>query len=164
MANEHVQHLVGESDGDVSAKQRHLRPIAICVFRREDKLLVFEGYDKIKKDWFFRPLGGAIEFGEHSREAVVREIREELGTEITDLRHLATTENIFTLDGQTGHEIVFVYEADLADSSLYEDESICATEDDGAAIKVLWKPLADFQTGQSRLVPDGLLELLLQSR
>ena len=164
MVSEHIQHPIGEADEAISSQHLQLRPIAICVFRKEDKILVFEGYDELKKDLFFRPLGGAIEFGEHSREAAVREIREELGTEVTGLRHLATTENIFTLNGQTGHEIVFVYEADLADGSLYDNESISATEDDGTAIKVLWKPLNDFQTGQSRLVPDGLLELLLPSR
>ena len=160
MTGERIQHIMDEA---ASQNQGHLRPIAICVFRREGEILVFEGYDTIKKDRFFRPLGGGVEFGEHSREAVVREIREELGTEITNLRHLATTENIFTLNGQLGHEIVFVYEADLADSSLYKNESISAAEDDGTAIRVLWKPLSAFQTGQSRLVPDGLLELLVLS-
>ena len=93
-------------------------------------------------------------------EAAVREIREELGAEITGLRLLGTTENIYTFNGRPGHEVVFLYEAHLADSSLYDNDSISATESDGSAIKVLWKPLADFRTGESILYPDGLLELL----
>jgi hypothetical protein len=40
-----------------------IRPIAICVFRHKDRILVAEGYDPVKKQTFYRPLGGVIEFG-----------------------------------------------------------------------------------------------------
>ena len=164
MTDERIHQPLARANEAAPQNQRLIRPIAICVFRREDEILVFQGYDAIKGDLFYRPLGGGIEFSESSREAVAREIREELGAEITNLRHLATTENIFTLNGHTGHEIVFLYEADLEDRSLYKKESISATEDDGTQIKAVWKPMDDFQTGQFRLVPEGLLELLLQNR
>ena len=58
-----------------------IRPVAICIFRKEDKILVFEAYDKVDDKIFYRPLGGGIEFGEHSSETVVREIREEINNE-----------------------------------------------------------------------------------
>jgi len=56
-----------------------IRPIAICVIRRRDEILVFESRDTVKNETFYRPLGGGINFGEHSKDAVRREIFEEIG-------------------------------------------------------------------------------------
>lgn len=137
-----------------------VRPVALCVIRRDDKLLVSEGYDTAKEDRFYRPLGGTIEFGESSAEAAAREMAEELNTEVTNVRWLGVVENIFTVHGQTGHEIVMLYEADFADETLYERNQICAQEDDGSPFKAVWKPMDDFKKGRGRLVPDGLLAIL----
>ncbi|WP_460164643.1 NUDIX domain-containing protein [Pseudomonas sp. S2_F03] len=52
-----------------------------------------------------------MEFGETSAQAIVREVQEELGLAITDVRLLGTLENIFTYAGRPGHEIVQVYDA-----------------------------------------------------
>jgi 8-oxo-dGTP pyrophosphatase MutT (NUDIX family) len=140
-----------------------IRVLALCVIRRRDDLLVFEGHDPTKRQTFYRPLGGGIEFGELGHHAATRELREELGAELVSVRYLATLENIFTYDGRPGHEIVRLYEADLADAAFYAREDMVGQEDDGTAIRVLWKPLADFGDGQAPLYPEGLLELLLAS-
>lgn len=60
-----------------------------------------------------------VEFGETSRQAIVREVQEELSGEITDLRLLGVLENRFTFDGEDGHEIVFVYDGRFADEFMY---------------------------------------------
>jgi ADP-ribose pyrophosphatase YjhB (NUDIX family) len=140
-----------------------IRPIVICVFRDEDRLFVTEGYDSFKKETFFRPLGGAIEFGENSRESIIREIREEMEAEIKDLTYIGMIENIFTYDGQPGHEIVLVYEAKFVDSRLYNLESV-RCKDNGDWIVAMWKPMADFRTGKAILYPEGLLDLLNKRR
>lgn len=150
----------GVQVGDVM-KAGVIRPIAICVFRDGDKILVPQLYDPTAKETFYRPLGGAIEFGERSEDAVVREVREEIGAEITNLRYLGTIENLFTYDGRMGHEIVLVYEADLADRSLYGKEVIEGQEDDGMPLKAVWKPLGEFGS-RSLLYPDGLMQLLVE--
>ena len=137
-----------------------VRPVALCVIRRDDKLLVGGGYDTAKKDRFYRPLGGTIEFGESSGEAAVREMAEELNTEVCNVRWLGVLENIFTVHGQTGHEIVMLYEADFADEEMYSRNPIWGQEDDGSPIKAVWKPIDDFRTGRGRLVPEGLLAML----
>jgi hypothetical protein len=75
-------HDIGtQFDGIVSGDmdKEHIRPIVICLFRRESRILISEAYDSSKGEYFCRPLGGVVEFGEHSREAMLREIREELG-------------------------------------------------------------------------------------
>jgi len=137
-----------------------IRPIAICVFRRNDSLFVFEGHDWVKGETFYRPLGGGIEFGEYGIQATAREIREEIGEEVANLRYLGTLENIFTCNGKPGHEIVQVYEGEFADRRMYERESMEGREDCGTPFKAMWKPLADFQRGHAPLYPDGLLQLL----
>ncbi len=71
--------------------KKRIRPTAICVLRRGDELLVYEGYEPVRQFGYARPLGGGIDLGETSAAAVVREIREELGAEITDIALLGTT-------------------------------------------------------------------------
>ena len=97
---------------------KSIRPLAIGIFRRGDEILVFEGHDPSKDQLFYRPLGGAIEFGEYGHQALARELQEEVGTGIEHLRYLGALENLFVFDGQQGHEVVLVYEGSLADRSL----------------------------------------------
>ena len=63
----------------------HIRVIAIGIFTRGTELLVFQGYDKVKGSFYYRPLGGGVEPGERAADALRREIREELGEEITEM-------------------------------------------------------------------------------
>lgn len=147
--------------------KEQIRPIAICVFRRDNRILVGEGYDPVKKERFYRPLGGRIEFGEQSQETIVREIREELGAEVTSLRYLGTVENIFTFNGEAGHEIVQVYDGTFLDESLYSRERLQGYEVDEAwqgAFTAVWKTLDDLREGDVPLYPDALLEMLVGER
>jgi 8-oxo-dGTP pyrophosphatase MutT (NUDIX family) len=153
---------VSEGTGD-TVNPLQVRPLAICLFRNGDRILVGEGYDVVKKQVYYRPLGGAIEFGEFSHDAIVREIREELGAEITNLRYLTTLETVFTCDGQPGHEVVIVYEAAFVDKSIYEKPALSGIEDGGLHFEAVWKPLEDFLSGDPPLYPEGLLEFLLKS-
>ncbi len=142
-------------------KSKHIRTIAICLFSHQGSILVAEGVDAVKGETFYRPLGGSIEFGEYSRDTVIREIREELEAEIKpeSLRYIATLENIFVYNGLPGHEIVLVYDGEFADAALYEQGELAAQEDDGTPFRALWKPVEEFGPG-APLYPDGLLELL----
>ena len=139
--------------------QNKIRPLAICVFRHQNKILVFEGYDPKKNQTFYRPLGGGIEFGERSDETVRREMMEELNAEVADLKYLATLENIFIFDGNPGHEIVQVYDGRLVDSGLYAQAEMSGYEAGAGQFQVVWKRLDEFNS-QTPLYPDGLLELL----
>jgi ADP-ribose pyrophosphatase YjhB (NUDIX family) len=137
-----------------------IRAIAIAIIRRGGSLLVFEGQHDGGARPFYRPLGGGIEFGERGGDAIVRELREEIGADLHHVRYLGTLENIFTHDGRPGHEIVLVYEAALTDPALYAREEMTATEDDGSKHRVLWLNLEDCRAGRARLVPDHLLDFL----
>jgi 8-oxo-dGTP pyrophosphatase MutT (NUDIX family) len=147
-------------------KKNRLRVLAICVFYHQGKILAAEGEDKLKQQRFYRPLGGAIEFGETSREALIREIREEIGAETRRLRLLGWLENIFTFNGDQGHEIVAVYDGDLADPRLYLTDGISGIEDEDSAkpFRAVWISLAEAQVpGAAPVYPDGIIDLLVKS-
>lgn len=58
--------------------------------------------------------GGHIEFGETGRQALVREIKEELGLDSTTGAFLGVVENSFLQHGKPHAEINLVYELSLA--------------------------------------------------
>jgi ADP-ribose pyrophosphatase YjhB (NUDIX family) len=134
-----------------------IRPIALAAIRRGDALLAFEMTDPTRGVTFCRPLGGGIEFGERAEPAVRREMREEIGAELDNVRLLGVLENLFHGFDRDGHEIAFIFAADFADPALYRQESFVCT-DDGAPVG--WHPLARFADGTVPLFPSGLLELL----
>lgn len=137
-----------------------VRPLALVLFRRDDGcILVAPGYDHVKDERFYRPLGGGIDFGERAADAARREIREELGAEVDGLRLLAVFENIFTYRGEPGHELIWLYEAHFTDDSLYRRDVLTADEG-GTAFEVEWVPLSRFGDGRTPLYPEGLLDLL----
>jgi len=137
-----------------------IRPIAICVFRNSDRILVFEGHDPVKGETFYRPLGGGIKFGESSEATVRRELKEEINVDVQELHFLGTLENIFTFNGKSYHEIVMVYDGALTDSGLYAQAEIHGKEANGDDIRAMWKSLDEFESGQAVLYPDGLMQLL----
>ena len=140
-----------------------IRPIVIGLFRQDGAILVAECRDPVKGETFYRPLGGAIEFGETSAEALVREMREELDEEIKALEYLGTLENIFTFDGAAGHEIVQVYDARFTDPTVYGRGVVAGYEADAGVeeFTAMWMPVESFEGDDARIVyPNGLLELL----
>jgi NTP pyrophosphatase (non-canonical NTP hydrolase)/8-oxo-dGTP pyrophosphatase MutT (NUDIX family) len=133
-----------------------IRPLALCVFRHGDRILVGEGHDPVKGSRFYRPLGGGIEFGEHGLQTVARELGEEMGAAVANVRYLGTLENVFTYAGETGHEIVLIYDGELVDRSLYERHHLPFDSSERA----VWKSLDELRAGPEPLYPTGLLELL----
>ena len=105
-----------------------IRPRAICVFRRGDRILVSFGVDPRTGGRYARTLGGAIEFGERAEDAIRREMREELGVDILNPRLLGVLENIFELLGHRHHEIIFVFDAVFADTTLYDRSALQVNE------------------------------------
>jgi len=86
-----------------------IRPIAICVFRHKDRILVAEGHDPVKKTNLLSPARWWDRFGERSDHTVRRELLEEINAEVGELWYLGALENIFVFNGAPGHEIVMVY-------------------------------------------------------
>jgi 8-oxo-dGTP pyrophosphatase MutT (NUDIX family) len=139
-----------------------IRPLAICLFSHEGRILVNEAHDPVKQLTFCRPLGGGIEFGETGAQAVHREIAEEIGATVSSLRYLGMLENIFTYLGEPGHEIVLVFDGELEDRSNYERGFVVGAESDGQPFVAKWRP-PDYFSPQLPLFPDGLLQMLVRT-
>jgi hypothetical protein len=74
---------------------------------------------------------------------------------------LGVLENIFIYDGEQGHEIVFVFDAEFADKSLYQLEEIDGYEQEAdVKFKTKWFSLDKIAENGGRLVPEKLAELL----
>jgi ADP-ribose pyrophosphatase YjhB (NUDIX family) len=142
---------------------KSIRPIALALIWRGQEILVEQGRDEVKRETFFRLLGGGISFGEKGGDALRRELREELGVETEVERYLTTVENLFTYQGEPGHEIALIYECGLGDRRLYrlnEWEVIESTASGSLTHKLAWMPAESFVTGGELLYPDGATALL----
>lgn len=140
-------------------KKARIRPISICLLRRGDEILVHESYDSVKERGFARPLGGGIDFGETSAAAAIREIKEELGADITGVELLGIVENIFVYEGEPGHEMVFVYDGRFVDESLYGQESLDVVEGK-RQFKAVWRSPQALRDGPCYLVPEEIWQFL----
>lgn len=143
-------------------KKQRIRPLALCVFRRDDKIFVAEGYDAHLDQVFYRPIGGRIEFGESGHEAVIREVKEEINANVTEVKYLGMLENIFEYEGESGHEIVLVYDGGFVDDNFNDDQFSVIGKDAGEVLyEGRWMRLDAFRADDTPpLYPSGLLELL----
>jgi len=141
-------------------KPGEIRPIAVSVFRDGGRIFVGRYVDPSTGETFYRPLGGAIRFGERGRDCIIRELREEMGAEVRDLTFVGVLENIFTYDAKPGHEIVLMYQAGFEDPEIHGVASV-RCQDNGGELPAFWITIADFETGQAVLYPEGLLDLLV---
>lgn len=139
--------------------QGQIRVLALGLIQRDDRLFLSQGYDSVKQDYFYRALGGGIDFGESSEVALHREFQEELHAEITNLKYLGCLENIFTFGGNSGHELIQLYQCDFVDPKFYQLESTTFME--GIREKTaLWVEIDRLRSGELRLVPENFLDYL----
>ncbi|MDT0158867.1 NUDIX hydrolase [Bacillus sp. AG4(2022)] len=110
---------------------------------------------------FYRPLGGTIELGETSIDALKREFMEEIGAEINIVNYIACIENIYSINGITRHELTQLYKAELVNESLYEKESIPVNEN-GRKSEAKWIPVISFIDEREVLFPAGLENYLIR--
>lgn len=88
-------------------------------------------------DGYHRLIGGSVQLGEFHRDAIVREVHEELGAAIQKLDFLATVDNVFRMDGSLGHEVVFLYSGRLEPPPVTANATL--TESDGSVVPVVWR-------------------------
>ncbi len=136
-----------------------MRAIVLCLLEHQGRLLLQEFWHEHHRCHFYRPPGGGIERGERSLDAVRREMREELDTEIRQPRLLRVLENIFEYGGEIKHEIVFLYQAGLADERLTASP-VVELVDNTIPFRAVWQPLSGIVRNEILLYPEELrLEL-----
>lgn len=80
--------------------KNYIRPVALLLAVKNNKVLVIAGHDYHKQEDFCRLIGGGIEFGETSAQALKREIKEEINAEIKNIKYAGLIENIFSYEGK----------------------------------------------------------------
>lgn len=137
-----------------------IRAKALCLFRHNEKVLLAKAYDPNKDEHFFRPIGGGIEFGEISIQAIEREVFEETHQQIIHSKLLGIVENLFSFDGQQGHEIVFIYDAEFVDSHIYKQHEIQGCETNGHTYIAQWLNREQIALTHYPVYPKGIEQWL----
>lgn len=137
-------------------KFKEARPIVLGLAVRKGRILASKGYDKIANKTFYRAIGGGIEFLEKSEVALAREFKEELGINITVGKFICVEENIFTLNGTAGHEIIFLYFVIIDDKDFKE----VYYEEGDENYPIEWINIQDIKTGKVIFYPSSAVKYL----
>lgn len=140
-------------------KPGEIRVLALGLIRDGNRIFISEGYDPVKQQTFYRAMGGGVDFGETSLEALQREFQEEIQADLTNIKFLGCLENLFTFNGKPGHEILFVYQCDFADAKFYQLEQLVFAEGERKK-RGLWVEISRFKSGELNLVPEQFLEYI----
>ena len=138
-------------------KFKEIRPIALGLAIKNNKLLVSEGFDKVKNETFYRCLGGGIEFLEKSEEALKREFLEEINVDITVKNFLGISENIFTYQGKKAHELILFYSIEISDENYQEEYKVI--DDHGETI-AKWIDIDEFKNKDKILYPKEVFKYI----
>ena len=133
-----------------------IRGKAIGLAFHDNHVLVCEVLDDNGKLKGWCPVGGGIEFGETAVQALRREIKEELHSEIQILAPPRICENIFEHHGVIGHEIVFAFPIAFDNPEIYTKKRWQIFEPK-YSLWVEWVDLEHFCSGKFKFLPEELL-------
>ncbi len=139
------------------SKSNKIRVLALGLIQNGDRIFVSQGYDDVKKQTFYRALGGGVGFGEFSIDALKREFQEEIQAELTNISYLGCLENIFDFQGKSHHEFIQLYQCDFVDVRFYQLEELEFLEKKRKK-KALWVPVNFFKSGELILFPEQCLQ------
>jgi 8-oxo-dGTP pyrophosphatase MutT (NUDIX family) len=139
--------------------KNRIRVIALGLIQQNHRVFVSQGFDPTKQQTFYRALGGGVEFGETSLDALKREFWEEIQADLANIHYLGCIENVFVYDGKPGHEIIQLYRCDFADPAFYELQSMTFSEGDRSHL-ALWVDIQRIQSGELILYPTQCLQYL----
>ncbi|QPC84427.1 NUDIX domain-containing protein [Phototrophicus methaneseepsis] len=146
-------------------KKQRIRTLALAHMRQGEHIFVGENIAPSTGRVFYRPIGGGVEFGEHARDALIREIDEEIGVAIRDVRFACVLENIFAYEGAAGHEICLMFACAFTEAAHRALDYRVQGTDDGDVLYIgRWMPIAYFVEGGAPLYPDGYLDYLLKQQ
>jgi ADP-ribose pyrophosphatase YjhB (NUDIX family) len=136
---------------DIAIASDHLnyRVAGVCV--HENHVLL---HREAKDDFWVMP-GGRPRLYESSRDALIREMDEEIATRVEVLRLLWVVENFFEYFGERLHEIAFYYQMSLPEDSPYRDVGVDFTGQEGDVTLLFhWLPIDEIE--RVRLYPTFL--------
>ena len=138
-------------------KFKEIRPVALGLAIKDNKLLVGEGYDNVKNQTFYRCLGGGIEFLEKSCDTLKREFKEEIETDIIIKDFLGISENVFTYKGKNAHELILFYSIEIPDEYYKDEYQILDVDADS---KAKWIHINEFKNKNKILYPEEVFKYI----
>ena len=132
-------------------KFKQIKPMAIGLAFRNNKVLAHEGFDVKANKYFYRIIGGGIEFLESSEQALIREFKEEISADIKIVEKLEVVENVFEHQGKRGHEIMFVYRVEIPENQIQEEYSIT---EGNIILTAKWLDKEDILNGKMTVYPE----------
>lgn len=133
--------------------KKQIRVKAMCLIEHKGKLLLCNGYDSVKKEKFLRVIGGSIDFGEKAEDAVRREVEEELGSNLENLKFITVVEGIFVHEGEKKHEVIFLYKGDLTNKDIYNTNTVPILDHEEDWKNAEWIPISDILKDKVILYP-----------
>ncbi|MDY5993158.1 MAG: NUDIX domain-containing protein [Bacilli bacterium] len=138
-------------------KFKEIRPVVLGIAKKNNKVLVSKGYDKVKNETFYRCIGGGIEFLENSKDALKREYQEELNANIKIEEFLGIFENIFTYNGKNAHELILFYNVSIEDVDYKEHYHVV---DGDVETDASWIDIDKFINKELKIYPEIVLDYL----
>ncbi len=128
------------------------------IFKYQDKVLI-----EIRKDRLGNSVipGGRIKIGERSIDALIREIKEEMGINLNknEIIYENTMENFFTFDNTKFHEIFFVYKYNV-DDMFYQKLLNVKDNIDNHITEYLFVPFHEFD--EVNLLPLEIRDIIMK--
>lgn len=137
-------------------KFKEIRPIALGLAVKNNKLLVSEGFDKVKNETFYRCLGGGIEFLEKGEEALKREFWKKLIL-ILQLKIFQEYLKTYYISRKKAHELILFYSIDISDENYKEEYKVI--DDHGETI-AKWIDIEEFKNKNKILYPEEVFKYI----
>lgn len=136
----------------------NIRIKVVCLLRAGNRILFAEAVDPGDGKTFLIPCGGGVKFGETLTFAVRREVREELGVEVSGLCQLGMSENFFEFDNKDHHELCFFFTGTPANSALTDQKEVIIKETSGEEFIAKWRSLQELKSCTLEICPERCLD------
>ncbi|MFF3821356.1 NUDIX domain-containing protein [Streptomyces bluensis] len=126
----------GEREGSGERGEPRQRDAIVAVLRRGDRVLVIERGPQARRSGYWAPLSGKVEPGESQAEALVREVREEVGLKVSPLAKVWESEtddrqfrlHWWTADVEEAEKEVVMQPGEVSDARWATVEEFLALE------------------------------------
>lgn len=141
---------------DLEGYRLNIRVAGIIV--HNNKILFHKNLNK----QYYALIGGRIKMGENSKNALKRELEEELGKQVNIQDFLGIIENFFVKDDVKYHELLFIYKAEFKSDKDKQIEDVLENKEGKSYLKYHW---VDFEKlDEYKIVPNGINKILSENK
>lgn len=132
-------------------KYTKIRSMVMGIVIVDNKILLTEHFSKEYP--FYRCIGGGIEFYEKSTDAIKREFKEEIATDVIIDKYLGLAEELFVHKGKRGHEMIQLYKVNLNTDNIQDEYPILDSD-----VIAKWIDVDDVISGKKIVFPELIVD------